>query len=93
MNKKPLPRELLEGAVSVEGDITPITREPIVKITPERWGQMSVSELHAQREVLANRYYNAIRAGLLDGAKTIQGGIAIIDSRLEDIGGETPGFL
>jgi hypothetical protein len=92
MKKKPELKDL-EGAVSVEGDITPITRSPISKITPDRWSEMAASELHSQREILVNRYYGALQAGLLDGAKTIQAGIMAIDARLEDIGIEGPGFL
>lgn len=91
--KKKISLEDLEGAISVEGDITPITRNPISKITPQRWNEMSVSELHAQREIMCNRYYAAIQAGLLEGAKTLQAGIMIIDSKLEDIGIEGSGFL
>lgn len=90
---KKVPLEQLEGAFSVEGDVTPITRQPISKITPERWSEMSASELHSQREIMVNRYYGALAAGLLDGAKTIQAGIMAIDARLEDIGVEGPGFL
>lgn len=91
--KKKIDLKELEGAVSVEGDITPITRQPISKITPERWGEMSASELHSQREIMCNRYYAAIQAGLLNGAQTLQAGITAIDARLEDIGVEGPGFL
>lgn len=90
---KKISLEQLEGAVSVEGEITPITRQPILKISPERWGEMSASELHSQREILVNRYYAAINAGLMEGAKTLQHGIMTIDARLEDIGMEGPGFL
>lgn len=86
-------RKELEGAVSVEGNVTPITRQPIAQITPDRWATMSASELHSQREILCNRYYAAINSGLLDGARTIQAGIMTIDARLEDIGGEGPGFI
>lgn len=91
--KKKIDLTDLEGAVSVEGDVTPITRQPIAKITPERWNEMSASELHSQREIMCNRYYAAIQAGLLVGAQTLQAGIASIDSMLEDIGIEGPGFL
>lgn len=91
--KKKIDLKELEGAVSVQGDITPITRQPIAKITPERWGEMSASELHSQREIMCNRYYAAIQAGLLNGAQTLQAGIMAIDARLEDIGIEGPGFL
>ncbi len=93
MVKKKVPIEQLEGAINVSGDITPITRTPITKVTPERWREMSVSELHSQREVMCNRYYSAIQAGLLDGAKTIQAGIMTIDDILEDMGEVGPGFL
>ena len=84
----------LEGAISVsDGNVTPITRNPISKVTPARWSEMSGTELHAQREIMVNRYYGAIQAGFLDGAKTIQAGIMAIDELLEDKGVEGPGFL
>ena len=91
---KKIPIEQLEGAISVsDGKVTPITRNPISKITPERWSEMNANELHAQREIMCNRYYGAMQAGLMDGAKTIQAGIMRIDELLEGLETEGPGFL
>lgn len=82
------------GAVSVNGDITPVTRQPIDKVNAENWGNMTVSELHSQREILQRRYWQACSAGLLGGAGTIDQGIKIIDSLLEQKGGDDSlGFL
>lgn len=82
------------GSVSVDGDITPITRQPVERVDTENWSKMSVSELHKQREILQRRYWQAISAGLLSGAATIEGGMKTIDAILENIGGnDSLGFL
>ena len=82
------------GAVSIEGDVTPITRQPVEKVHGNNWGNMSVSELHQQREILQRRYYQALSAGLVGGASTIDQGIKIIDMILDEKGGtDTLGFL
>lgn len=82
------------GAVNVNGDVTPITRQPIDKVNAGDWGKMTVSELHKQRDILQQRYYRALQSGLGSGANTIQAGINQIDYILENMGGEsTIGFL
>ena len=45
----------IEGAVSVNGDMTPISREPINKIEGTEWQDMSLSQLHEQRGMLMTR--------------------------------------
>jgi hypothetical protein len=87
--------EQFTGSVSVsDGDVTPITRQPIDKVNAEGWGKMTVSELHQQREILQRRYWQAVSAGLLSGAGTIEQGIKNIDTLLEDKGGnDSLGFL
>lgn len=84
------------GSVTVDSDstITPITRQPIDKINAGDWGKMTVSELHKQREILQNRYYRALDAGMLNGANTINAGIKQIDEMLDNMGGgDSLGFL
>lgn len=86
--------EQFTGSVPVNGDITPITRQPIDKVNAEGWGNMTVSELHSQREILQRRYWQACSAGMLNGANTIDQGIKIIDMLLEQKGGnDSLGFL
>lgn len=86
--------EQFTGAVNVSGDVTPITRQPVDKINAGDWSKMSVSELHKQREILQNRYYRALDAGMLNGANTIQSGIKQIDEMLNEKGdGDSLGFL
>ncbi len=84
------------GSVTVDSDstITPVTRQPIDKINANDWGKMSVSELHKQREILQQRYYRALMAGMMTGANTIQAGIKQIDEMLDNMGGgDSLGFL
>lgn len=82
------------GSVSVNGDVTPVTRQPIDKVDAQNWENMTVSELHQQREILQRRYYQAIGAGLMGGSQTIDQGIKIIDMILEGKGAnDSLGFL
>lgn len=52
--KQPTIRDL-EGSISVNGDITPITRKPVGQMDSSRWGEMTLLELSDQREILVNR--------------------------------------
>jgi hypothetical protein len=45
----------LEGAVDVNGDITPITRIPISHINADNWDNMSMDELMEQKSALLQR--------------------------------------
>jgi hypothetical protein len=81
-------REQLEGCISVsDGKVTPISREPIPQVMSSVWGELPVSDLHSQREILVNRYHMAMNNGLLSGAQMIAAGIQDIDDRLESMGG------
>jgi hypothetical protein len=90
---KRIPLTEIEGAISVQGDITPISRQPVENITADKWADMSVLQLSQQRHVLSQRLYFAQRNGLYEGAKTIQMGIAYIDALMEDKGGEGIEFI
>ena len=70
------------GAVNINGDVTPITRQKIDKVTPESWNQMNSSALWDQRITLANRQAMAMEAGHGGIAKQIQQGINTIDAIL-----------
>ncbi len=71
--------EKYTGAVSVEGDITPTTREPIQKVESTDWNEMSVSDLWTQRYTLQNRIAYAYESGHPEMAKHIMSGIQTID--------------
>lgn len=45
----------VEGAVPVDGDITPVTRQKIDQIDASKWPDMSINQLTDQRIVLSNR--------------------------------------
>lgn len=86
--------EQFTGSVSVNDNITPVTRQPIDNVNAKTWDNMSVSELHQQREILQRRYWQALGAGLIGGAETINQGIKSIDILLESKGvNESLGFL
>lgn len=85
--------EQFTGSVPVDGDVTPITRQPIDKVNAEKWFNMTVSELHQQREILMRRYYQALSVGIVN-AGAIEQGIKTIDALLENKGGnDSLGFL
>ena len=50
----------LEGAVNVNGDTTPISRQPIQRIDSTEWGTMGRTKLFNQREALDTRLSFAI---------------------------------
>lgn len=79
------------GSVPVDGDITPITRQPIEHVNAHDWTKMSISELHKQREILQRRYYQALSVGVSAGM--IEQGIKTIDAILETMGSDPIGYL
>jgi hypothetical protein len=79
------------GSVPVDGDVTPVTRQPIDHINAEDWTKMNVSDLHKQREILRARYYQALSVGI--PAQTIEQGIRTIDAILESMGSDPGGFV
>lgn len=75
----------LEGTFPVDGDINPITREPIEKVTANQWGEMSLNELYSQRDILTRRAQLAINAGLFNAALQIRQAISVLDDRIDSI--------
>jgi len=71
------------GAVNINGDITPITRQKIEKVSPENWGKMDINALWDQRIILNNRSVMALQAGHAEIAKQLQVGINTIDAILQ----------
>ena len=73
----------IEGAVNVNGDITPVSRQPVNQITGGEWEDMSLSLLHEQRNMLYTRLSTA--ASICPQAMpTIRQGIAQIDAIIEN---------
>ena len=70
------------GAVNINGDLTPITRQKIETVTAERWTEMNNSELHDQRIILNNRMNMAYNSGQAAVAQQIQAGINTIEALL-----------
>lgn len=70
------------GAVNIEADITPITRQPIGQITPEKWNEMDDASLWDQRITLNNRVIQASQSGHAGLAQQVQAGINMIDAIL-----------
>ena len=73
----------IEGAVSVNGDITPITRKKITQINSEKWAEMSVSDLIDQRSTIEERIYAANRAGHADLSLQLRRGLTALDSLIQ----------
>lgn len=69
------------GAVNIEGDLTPITRQPVDRINAQSWGNMSIQELLNQRDILQVRYYRALGVGVNTDA--IKEGLKMIDQLIE----------
>lgn len=70
------------GAVSVEGDVTPITREPISTVKPVEWKDMTSSQLWEEKMVLQQRIAAAASCGHPELIVQIQRGIAVLDQYL-----------
>ena len=66
----------VEGAVSVDGDITPVTRQPIDRVNALEWSELSVGDLQAQLVTLTKRRETALSVGSISTAKAIDRGIA-----------------
>lgn len=68
-----------EGAVNVNGDMTPITRQPIQQIERHRWHEMSVEQLFEQKQILSNRLMYAMRSQTPVIQQQLQAGINELD--------------
>lgn len=78
--KKPIDK--YTGAVSVEANITPTTREPVPEVKPTEWKEMSTSQLWEEKTVLQQRIAAAVSCGHPELVVQIQRGIAVIDQIL-----------
>jgi len=69
------------GAVTVDNtaDVTPVTRQKIEKVTPDKWHQMDINQLWDQRIILSERIVKAHQAGHAEIALQIQQGVNAID--------------
>lgn len=65
----------LEGAVNVNGDLTPITRRPIDKINATDWEDMSFEALSHEYTKLTNRIELANRMGRADMVNQMNKGL------------------
>lgn len=72
-------REDIEGAIDVNGDVTPITRQPIEQVDAADWSDRSVAELARQRVTLQNRLAYCQQHGSMDMIKALKMGITQID--------------
>ena len=61
--------------VKVDGDITPITREPITQVDADMWEKMSLAQLHEQLLALERRLLYAQDIGHIDIVNQIQRGV------------------
>ncbi len=67
------------GAVNINGDVTPISREPIGQVTPEKWKEMTIENLWEQRFILSERMAKAHQSGYAGLAQQVQTGITSLD--------------
>lgn len=70
--------EHLEGAVPVNGDITPISRKPIDQIDSRDWEDMPFEALSEQYTMLQNRIYVVESMGRPDMLKQMKQGLAYL---------------
>ena len=61
--------------VDVNGDITPITRQPVTQIDAGDWDAMNVAQLHAQLLVMEKRHMYAQQIGHIEMTTQIERGI------------------
>ena len=85
-------KEDLEGAVNVEGDITPITRKPIEQVDASEWHKLSVAELATQRATLQQRLTMAHKFSP-HLVTPIQRGIAMLDRIIKSKQNEDVGLI
>jgi len=72
------------GAVNVtNGDVTPVTRQKIEQVTPDKWHLMDINKLWDQRIILNNRMVMALQSGHGEIAQQVQKGINTIDALLQ----------
>jgi len=72
------------GSVSVDttAKVTPVTRQKIEQVTPDKWPLMDVNQLWNQRIILGERMAKAYQVGHAEIALQVQNGINVIDAIL-----------
>lgn len=73
----------LEGCFPVNGDVTPISRQPITSIDASQWPKMSLSQLLEQRAALEQRMYVAMQDNI-GIASQMQQGLNALDQLIVD---------
>lgn len=68
-----------EGAVDVNGDTTPISRQPIKSIERAQWHTMNLDQLWEQKDILTQRLQMASRQSP-QFQQSIQAGIYELDA-------------
>lgn len=76
--------EDIEGAVPVDGDITPITRQPIESVDANAWSKMAAGELFDQKAILEKRRILAASCGSDAMLKEINRGIRILEELIKN---------
>ncbi len=71
------------GAVNINADITPVTRQKIESVTPEKWGEMDINMLYDQRIIMQERVVKSLQAGHAEIAKQVQQGLNSLDVLLQ----------
>lgn len=71
----------IEGAVPVDGDLTPISRKPVNKVEGDEWADMSIGQLHEQRSFMLTRL-GAAQSFCPKGVPAIKAGINRLDALL-----------
>lgn len=78
----------IEGAVPVDGDITPITRQPIESVDANTWSKMTAGELFDQKAILEKRRILAASCGSDEMLKQINRGIRILEDMIKNHKGD-----
>ena len=65
--------------ISVNDDITPITKKPILQVDANNWSKLSITELWEQRTTISNRLDYALQLGHTDMIKQIRMGLNTLD--------------
>lgn len=76
----------LEGSVPVNGDITPITRQPIDQLDSSQWETMTDGELIDQRQSLYTRMMLAQSMGQPQLVPIMKQGLMFLDRLLKERG-------
>jgi uncharacterized protein YlxW (UPF0749 family) len=82
----------LEGTVSVNGNVTPTTREPIQQVDSSQWEHMTVAQLYDQRITLYNRIIAASQTGHAEMVNQLTAGLNQLDRLITQKGATGEGI-